>query len=108
MHEEKRKYSRVDTLLYVTLSDGKKFLKEFVRDASPGGLMIESSEPWEVGTLLDMVIDTRISIKAKGRVVWVKKGERAYNMGIEFEDLDDETGGALVNLLFRFQDMMTR
>ncbi|MBW2646868.1 MAG: PilZ domain-containing protein [Deltaproteobacteria bacterium] len=108
MNEEKRRYVRVETMLYVTLSDGKRSLKKLIHDASPGGLLIESDDPWEAGTVLGVVIDTRVPIKAKGRVVWVKKDELTYKMGVEFEDLDSDAAREWIDFLFHFQELMVR
>jgi c-di-GMP-binding flagellar brake protein YcgR len=106
MNEEKRKYARVETMLYVTLSDGKRSLKKVIHDACPGGLLIESDEPWEEGTLLGVVIDTRVPIRAKGKVVWIKKDERTYKIGVEFEELDSAAAREWIDFLFHFQELM--
>jgi Tfp pilus assembly protein PilZ len=84
MPGEKRTYPRTPILLSVTVSDGNRFLKEFVHDVSPGGLMIESSQRYEIGTMLDMVIDTHVPVKTKGSVAWVRKVEHTYKMGVQF------------------------
>lgn len=90
MNKEKRGYDRGYTLLYVTLCDGKKFLKEFVHNTSPGGLMIKSRESWRVGTILDMIIHAHVPIRTKGRVAWVNRDEYVYKIGIEFEEMSSD------------------
>lgn len=91
MNDDKRGYHRGYSLLYITLSDGKKFTKEFVYNASPGGLMIKCSETWEIGTLLDIIVHSHIPIRTKGRVAWIKQDGQIYMIGIEFEDLNTGT-----------------
>jgi Tfp pilus assembly protein PilZ len=105
MTQEQRKYVRVNTVLYATFSDGRRKFKDVIRNASAGGVMIETSEPWEVGKLLDVFIDARSSIKVRGKVVWVAKHGQAYRMGIEFEDLTPGAAGVWADVLMSFTDM---
>ena len=88
MPVEKRTYPRIPISLSVTVSDGNRFLKEFVRDVSPGGLMIESSQCHNVGTLLYMVIDAHVPVKTKGTVAWVMKDEHSYRIGVQFIEMN--------------------
>ena len=100
MHkEEKRTHDRMPTFLYVTLSDGKRFLKEFVHNVSPGGLMIKSSEPLRVGTLLDMVIYARIPLEAKATVAWVRKDKYDYNIGVRINEMNSNPAAGWVDVL---------
>jgi len=105
MTQEKRKYARVNTVLYASFSDGRRKLRDVIRNASAGGVMIETNEPWEVGTVLDMLIDARSSIKVRGKVVWVAKHGQAYGMGIEFEDLSTGAAGVWADVLISFTDL---
>lgn len=101
MYEQERRYSRVDTLLNVTLSDGKKTAKECIHTAGKGGVMIKSKVSWDIGTLLYMAIKAHVLIKARGKVVWVLRDADAYNIGVEFETLSAEAARAWDEVLSR-------
>lgn len=101
MPGEKRTYPRIPILLHVTVSDGNRFLKEFVRDVSPGGLMIESSQRHEAGALLDMVIDTHVPVKTKGTVAWVLKKEHTYKLGVQFIEMNAKAATGWAEFLNR-------
>ena len=101
MPGEKRTCARIPISLAVTVSDGNRFLKEFIRDVSPGGLMVESSQRHEVGALLDMVIDAHVPIKTKGTVAWVVKGEHTYKLGVQFTEMNAKAATGWAELLNR-------
>jgi hypothetical protein len=108
MHEEKRKYARVNTVLSVTLSAGDRSLKAIVYNASHRGLLVQSSESVEVDTRLDIAIDARAPIKATGRVAWVQKEEHVYMIGIEFEELNPNAVSAWTNVLKKFTSLLAQ
>ncbi len=101
MHDEKRGSDRGYTMLYVTLFDGGQFRKELIQDTGPGGLMIKSSQPCDVGTLLGLVIHAHVPIRAMGAVAWVKKDGDMYKIGIEFKELNADARAGWVDLLNR-------
>ncbi|MFH1674637.1 MAG: PilZ domain-containing protein [Pseudomonadota bacterium] len=105
MGKERRRYDRVNTVLYATFSDGKRKFRDVIQNASAGGVMIETNEPWEVSTLLDMLIDARSSINVRGKVVWTAKHWGAYRIGIEFEDLGPGTASVWADVLMCFTDL---
>ncbi|MFH1673885.1 MAG: PilZ domain-containing protein [Pseudomonadota bacterium] len=108
MHEEKRKYARVSTVLSVTLSAGDRSLQGIVYNASRGGILVQSRESVEVDTHLDIAIDVRTPIKAKGRVAWVQKEEHVYMIGIDFEELHPNAVSAWTNVLKKFTSLLTQ
>lgn len=70
-------------------------------DINQDGLFLKSRAPFTPGTIVNLEFslpeDSRV-IKVNGRVVWITKefedvvgGRCAPGMGIEFQDLDDET-----------------
>jgi uncharacterized protein (TIGR02266 family) len=70
-------------------------------DINQDGLFLKSRSPLAPGTIVNLEFslpeDSRV-IKVNGRVVWITKefeeavgGRRGSGMGIEFQDLDDET-----------------
>lgn len=85
---ERRKYKRVKTLTFVVYSDGKRFLKEFAYNISLHGLMITSRKSSKIGDSIEMSIDTNDPIKAKGKVVWVEKKDRSYNIGVQLKSIE--------------------
>ncbi|MFH1076470.1 MAG: PilZ domain-containing protein [Pseudomonadota bacterium] len=102
MKNEKRGFDRGYTMLYVTISDGKRFLKEFVLNASSGGLMIQSTEVWESGVILDLIIHANVPIITKGKVTWIRHEENTYTMVIEFEDISSAATAWWADLLENF------
>jgi hypothetical protein len=87
--EERRAYARAETLLSVVYYDGRRFLKELVRDISAEGVMIESSAPCDVGTLLEMAIDfNNPTVRAKGTVAWMKKDSNSYKLGVQLKEIN--------------------
>ncbi len=99
--KEKRQYERIPTLLSIVYSDGSKFFKEYVYNASLGGLLIKSIDPCREGTFLELAIDAHVPIKAKGRVAWVKKDEHMYNIGIQFKEMERYTAAGWTDFLNR-------
>lgn len=74
MYEERRKYPRV-SVLQVTIPEGDNVSHEVIQNVSQGGLMIQTSEPWKVGTVLDMVIHATARLKVKAGEVAFSRGE---------------------------------
>ncbi|HER45457.1 MAG TPA: PilZ domain-containing protein [Thermoplasmatales archaeon] len=108
MRRERRKYARVNTVLYATFSDGTRKIREVIRNASAGGMMIETEEPWKIGTILDLIIDARSSIKGQGKVVWTAKYGEGYRMGIELKNLSLDAATVWADALMSFTDLWTK
>jgi len=108
MNRERRKYARVDTVLYATFSDGTRKIRVVIRNAGAGGMMIEIEEPWKAGTLLDLVIEARSSIKGQGKVAWTAKHGEGYRMGIELKNLSLDAASVWADTLMSFTDLWNK
>lgn len=100
--EEQRTYDRAETLLAVIINDGQRLLKEFVRDISAGGVMIKSSAPCDVGTLLDMSVDfDNSTIRAKDTVAWIKRDNGIYKIGVQLKEINASAADEWADFLNR-------
>ncbi|MBI4435790.1 MAG: PilZ domain-containing protein [Candidatus Omnitrophica bacterium] len=106
--DERRKYVRVPTNLYVayTLPDsGRKEAGLFLtKNVSGGGLLIETF--WEIppGTILDLSIHlptTFLPLSAKGKVVRVRKTRPygRYDVGLSLIEISEKERRALIKYL---------
>jgi c-di-GMP-binding flagellar brake protein YcgR len=96
---EKRKFVRIEApvvITYKAASEKGKQDKAICEDFSEGGIRFPIYEKLEVGTTLEMQIETpfdALPIYAVGSIVWMRPlskeaGSQAYDVGVKFTRLD--------------------
>ena len=71
--------------------------KEYLNNISHGGLSFRSNIYIEPGSVIDIRIPIRKPVfKAKGIVVWCRKNDGYYEVGVEFEEGKTEYGVRMV------------
>jgi len=105
---ERRKYLRLRASIVEYVPIGKTSTKEltFTENIGGGGIRILASEALEVDTLLSLKIylsSAQAPIEVKGRIVWVepssfldKQGQKHYDVGIEFVEIDNKNRQAIL------------
>lgn len=100
-------YVKVDYKVDMTRDDAP--YSDYSVNINRDGLFLKSRSPLTPGTLVNLQFafpeDARV-IKVAGRVVWITKefedrvgGRKEPGMGIEFQDLDEETASRLDSLV---------
>lgn len=89
-YSEKRDFIRmkINAALGAKLSAAHKVIEGYCRDLSGNGMLVETTEYIEVGTVLDVEVNSdhghSPTLKAKTRVVRVAKGANGnYELGLE-------------------------
>ncbi len=90
--EERRRSERADLVVRIEYSTVDDLFSEFTRDINEGGVFIETEDPQEIGTAVDLQFHLPGStdpVKAAGLVVRIGDGSDGgpIGMGIEFESL---------------------
>jgi Tfp pilus assembly protein PilZ len=68
-----------------------------LRDVSHGGLCFQVAEPVRVGDLVQLRIAlTTPAFEVEGRVIWCLPEDRAWQVGVEFLDPDDQFRARMV------------
>jgi len=111
--KEKRRTPRAPVSIRIDYSTVEQFLWNFAGNINEGGLFLESSNPLDIGTVVQLKFhlpNLDLPIETTGEVVWVGKNrEQAFGeeagtekegMGIQFKDLD-ESSKAAINLLVK-------
>lgn len=114
MHEEKRRYSRLDINVNVNwkriagnvVSDS--IAKGVSKNISEGGICLIVYEKLNIGDIIALDIELPIGkvIKARGRVAWGKDfeivgWEKGYDIGIELIDVSQQDKDILRNFVFK-------
>jgi type IV pilus assembly protein PilZ len=102
---ERRRYERADLLVRVDYKTVDELFSEFARNINEGGLFVETDAPPALGTSVALEFQIPGSdepIQVMGRVVRVSdgSGKDGPGMGIEFENLDNQSRD-LINDLVR-------
>ncbi len=102
---ERRKTPREDLTVRVEYATVDELFSDFARNINEGGIFVESDQPQELGTEVELQFrlpGSEEPIAARGLVVHVSDGSEdgQRGMGIEFGELDPETR-ARVNDLVR-------
>ena len=102
---ERRRSQRADCVVRVDYKTVDELFSEFARNINEGGLFVETEAPPGVGSVVALEFKIPGSpepIQVMGRVVRTSEGERGETpgMGIEFENLDDQSRD-LINGLVR-------
>jgi len=87
---------------------GGNFLYEYTQNISAGGIFIETREPLEVGTVVEMRFQPPGAdepIEVTGKVMWINPYRENSDdnpnpgMGIQFEDITEETKEQLADVV---------
>lgn len=102
---DRRRWERVDMVVRVDYKTVDELFSEFARNINEGGVFVETDTPSEIGSSVAMQFQIPGSdepIQVMGRVVRVSEGnlQDPPGMGIEFENLDDQSRD-LINGLVR-------
>ena len=90
--EDRRRFERADLVVRIEYSTVDDLFSEFTRDVNEGGVFIETEDPQEIGTTVDLLFQLPGStdpVKAAGLVVRNSDGSDGgpIGMAIEFENL---------------------
>jgi type IV pilus assembly protein PilZ len=102
---ERRRSNRVGLLVRVDYKTVDELFSEFARNINEGGVFVETDTPPEIGSSVALqfkIPGSQDPIQVMGRVVRVAPGDvhEPPGVGIEFEDLDDQSRN-LINDLVR-------
>ena len=102
---DRRRWERVDMVVRVDYKTVDELFSEFARNINEGGVFVETYTPSGLGESVAMQFQIPGSdepIQVMGRVVRVSEGnlQDPPGMGIEFEDLDEQSRD-LINGLVR-------
>lgn len=102
---DRRRWERIDLVVRVNYKTVDELFSEFARNINEGGVFVETETPSEIGSSVAMqfqIPGSHEPIQVMGRVVRVTEGDHHEppGMGIEFEDLDDQSRD-LINGLVR-------
>ena len=102
---DRRRWERIDMVVRGDYKTVDELFSEFARNINEGGVFVETETPSEMGSSVAMqfqIPGSHDPIEVMGRVVRVSEGDLQDppGMGIEFEDLDDQSRD-LINGLVR-------
>ncbi|MEK6776696.1 MAG: TIGR02266 family protein [bacterium] len=110
--KEKRKALRSPVSIRIDYSTVDQFLWNFASNINEGGLFVESSNPLDVGTVVQLKFylpNIGSPINATGEVIWTGRNEsdspgeesdpRKQGMGIRFKNLDEQSKAAINHLV---------
>lgn len=102
---DRRRTDRVDLVVRVEYKTVDELFSEFARNINEGGMFVETESPPEPGSQVALqfrIPGSEDPIQVMGRVVRATAGERGDppGMGIEFDDLDEQSR-ELINQLVR-------
>ncbi len=103
--EDRRRWERTELVVRVDYKTVDELFSEFARNINEGGLFVETDTPPKPGSSVALQFQIPGSdepIQVMGRVVRVTDGttQEGPGMGIEFEDLDEQSRN-LINDLVR-------
>lgn len=107
--KEKRAHKRLEVKeIEVEYTTGDKFVKDFVKNISLGGMFIETMKPLAPGTIIKLkfiIPGQKVPINLKGEVRWtsypkdVLRRTHPPGMGIKFIDLTERKLSSLRNFI---------
>ncbi|MGH0028647.1 MAG: TIGR02266 family protein [Myxococcota bacterium] len=103
--EERRRWDRAELVVRVDYKTVDELFSEFARNINEGGLFVETDTPPPPGSVVALqfqIPGSHEPIQVLGRVVRITDGDahEGPGMGIEFEDLDEQSRD-LINDLVR-------
>jgi len=107
--EDGRINQRVPVQLLVDYRSEGNYLFDFCRDLGTGGVFIETSTPLSHGSVVELTFtlpDSKETLEAKGRVIWVQNAIPEKNltagMGVQFEEFTAEQRSLLQEFVDRY------
>lgn len=105
---ERRQADRADFVVRVDYKTVDELFSEFARNINEGGIFVETDDPPEKGTRVDLQFRLPGSddpVRARGIVVHVSEGggSEPPGMGVEFEALDAPTRQRIDELVRRLR-----
>ncbi|MCB0325996.1 MAG: TIGR02266 family protein [Bdellovibrionales bacterium] len=110
MSKEQRSVKRVPLQIKVDYKSEGNFLFENATNISEHGIFIETDQPLDPGTVLQLQFtlpETRKTLKVMGKVKWInpfrENAQENYNpgMGVQFESLGEVDREILLNAIKR-------
>ena len=114
--EKRTESQRVPIQLLVDYqSSGGNFLFDFCKDLGTGGIFIQTAEPLDQGETIELTFtlpDSKETLKAKGKVIWVQHPlsttpELTPGMGVQFDGFDTDQRKSLEQFIERYQKSST-
>lgn len=109
LREDGRDHQRVPVQLLVDYRSGGNYLFDFCRDLGTGGVFIETTKPLSHGNVVELTFtlpDSKETLEAKGRVIWVQAAIPEKNlsagMGVQFEEFTQEQRVVLQEFVDRY------
>ncbi|MBC7661504.1 MAG: TIGR02266 family protein [Chitinophagaceae bacterium] len=113
--EDGRDHQRVPVQLLVDYRSGGNYLFDFCRDLGTGGVFIETTKPLSHGSVVELTFtlpDSKETLEAKGRVIWVQNTVPDKNtvagMGVQFEEFTQEQRVILQEFVDRYNKPAAR
>ena len=107
--EDGRDHQRVPVQLLVDYRSEGNYLFDFCRDLGTGGVFIETTKPLSHGSVVELTFtlpDSKETLEAKGRVIWVQAAVPEKNttagMGVQFEEFTQEQRVILQEFVDRY------
>jgi type IV pilus assembly protein PilZ len=106
-----RIHHRVPVQLLVDYRANGHYLFDFCRDLGAGGVFIETKNPLSHGSVVELTFtlpDSKETLEAKGRVIWVQSEVPDKNltpgMGVQFESFTAEQRSLLQKFVDRYSN----
>lgn len=106
--KDERVHHRIPVQLLVDFKCDGNYLFDFCEDLGTGGIFIQTANPLEVGTTIDLTFtlpDNKKTIQTKGRVIWIQPqtegSDRSPGMGVQFENFDSNQRAQVLEFLQR-------
>ncbi len=115
MQKDGRDHQRVPVQLLVDYRSEGNYLFDFCRDLGTGGVFIETTQPLSHGSVVELTFtlpDSKETLEAKGRVIWVQAAIPEKNltagMGVQFEEFTAEQRTVLQEFVERYNKASSR
>lgn len=100
----RRRWERIEMVVRVDYKTVDELFSDFARNINEGGVFVETDTPCELGSTVAMqfqVPGSEDPIQVMGRVARIADGDHREppGMGIEFEDLDEQSRMLINNLV---------
>ena len=107
--EDNRGHQRVPVQLLVDYRSEGNYLFDFCRDLGTGGVFIETDNSLSHGSVVELTFtlpDSKETLEARGRVMWVQGAVPEKNlvagMGVQFEEFTAEQRTVLQEFVDRY------
>lgn len=107
---------RIPIQLLVDYNHNGNYLFDFCKDLGTGGLFINTEEPQEQGSDIELTFtipDSKETITANGTVMWVQhpvesRKDLAAGMGVQFKSFSEEQRKTLADFVERYHSFAKR